>query len=192
MLSELSQLLVPPDSEKPKTKLISLSQRPNLIDVLSSARPIEHQSREISRKRTKEQKESLKKMEQALEEGDAVIARVEEIATRGKPKVKSSGSLMSFKLVEKSLAVRVALTELQKSFDCVSGVDDVLGGDISRGQERLDYLRSLVYHVDTLSTLLLHWQTKPDGEYQLETLNFRWNLHLNQEHVIYFTCATLE
>jgi hypothetical protein len=172
LLADLSQLLVPSASDdKPKTKIILT--KPNLIDHLSSTRPIQYKSRDVSRKRTQEQRERLKKMEQALEEGDAIIARVEDVALRGKNKAekgKASGSKSSFMLVEKSLAVRVALTELQKSFDCLTGVDHVLG-EGSGSQERVDYLRSLVHHVDTLATLILYWQTKPDGKYyQVYTL----------------------
>jgi len=166
VLADLFQLLLPATSDEQNTEAttIPLSAKPNLVDLLSGTQSLQLKSRNLSIKHEKDQQQSMKRMEQALEEGDTTVIAVQEAASkRSSPGRKSRDSRVSFSLVEKSLSVRVALAELLNSFNCAV-VRGALG-EGARKEERLDYLRSLVVHVDTLATLLLHWQTKPDGEY---------------------------
>ena len=105
---------------------------------------------------------SCRRFEQALEDGDPLIRSVDEVSQQ-LPGHKHLGRQTSFNLMEKSLAVRVAMIELQKAFDCVEGASHVttaVGGGL---EQRYDYMKSLFKHVDALATLLLFWKTKAAG-----------------------------
>lgn len=100
---------------------------------------------------------SCRRFEQALEDGDPLIRSVDEVSKQVLGH-KHLGRQISFNLMEKSLAVRVAMIELQKAFDCVEGASHVttaVGGGL---EQRYDYMKSLFKHVDALATLLLFWQ----------------------------------
>lgn len=87
---------------------------------------------------------------------------MDEVSKQG-PGHKHLGRQVSFSLMEKSLAVRVAMIELQKAFDCVEGAGHLttaVGGGL---EQRYDYMISLFKHVDALATLLLFWKSKAAG-----------------------------
>ncbi|XP_048586399.1 zinc finger FYVE domain-containing protein 26-like isoform X2 [Nematostella vectensis] len=132
------------------------STRPNLVDILLTGnRPVCHKSREYFRKCDQEQENSLHQMEHALEEGDQMITSAGDTTRRGSPR----RSRLPGGQVERAPSVRVSLAELQRAFDCIEAV-----GQLVHGTERLDYIRSLTHYVDTLATHLLHWQTHPSDE----------------------------
>ena len=85
---------------------------------------------------------SCRRFEQALEDGEPLIRSVDEVAKQV-PGHKHVGRQASFNLMEKSLAVRVAMIELLKAFDCVEGASHVttaVGGGL---EHRYDYMKSL-------------------------------------------------
>lgn len=98
-------------------------------------------------------------MEQALDEGDAFIQSVDEIA---KPagSHKNLGRELSFKAVERRLTVRVAMLELQGAFNCTKHFSHMKRADGAGGlNQRYDYIAGLFGHVDALSTVLLTWKS---------------------------------
>ena len=105
---------------------------------------------------------SYRRFEQALEDGEPLICSVDESSNQV-PGHKHLGRQTSFNLLKKSLAVRVAMIELQKAFDCVEGASHVttaVGGGL---EQRYNYMLSLFKHVDALATLLLYWKSKAAG-----------------------------
>ena len=116
---------------------------------------------------------SCRRFEQALEEGDSLISSVDEVSKQV-PGHKHVGRQLSFNLMERSLAVRVAMIELQKAFDCVEGASHVtaaVGGSL---EQRYDYMVSLFKHVDALATLLLFWKSKAAGIPLKDIFYFKW------------------
>lgn len=79
------------------------------------------------------------------------------------PGHKHLGRQTSFNLMERSLAVRVAMIELQKTFDCIVGASHVTTAVGGGHEQRYDYMISLFKHVDALATLLLFWKSKAAG-----------------------------
>ena len=108
---------------------------------------------------------SCRRFEQALEDGEPLIRSVDEVSKQV-PGHKRVGRQASFNLMEKSLAVRVAMIELLKAFDCVEGASHVttaVGGGL---EHRYDYVKSLWKHVDALATLLLYWKSMAAGMFK--------------------------
>ena len=105
---------------------------------------------------------SCRRFEQSLEDGDPMIRSVDEVSKQV-PGHKHLGRQTSFKLMEKSLAVRVAMIELQKAFDCVEGASHVTTAVGGGPERRCNYMISLFKHVDALATLLLFWKSKAEG-----------------------------
>ena len=77
---------------------------------------------------------------------------------------KHLGQQASFNRMERRLAVRVGMIELQKAFDCVENASHVTKAAGEKLTERLDYVQSLFKHVDSLATLLLFWKTRSSGK----------------------------
>lgn len=130
---------------------------------------------------------SCRRFEQALEEGDSLISSVDEVSKQV-PGHKHVGRQLSFNLVERSLAVRVAMIELQEKFDCVEGASHVtaaVGGSL---EQRYDYMVSLFKHVDALATLLLFWKSKAAGIHVQKTYFISDGKH-NQNRFKKSTCG---
>lgn len=103
-----------------------------------------------------------------MEEGDPLIRSVDEVPKQV-PGHRHLGRQTSFNLMERSLAVRVAMIELQKAFDCVEGACHVTAAAEGGLEQRFAYMISLFKHVDALATLLLFWKSKAAGTCMLKT-----------------------
>ena len=102
-----------------------------------------------------------RRLEQALDEGDSVIQSLDEaVQTPGQTDV---GTQTSFRKTERGLAVRIAMAEIQKAFDCVESASHVTTAIGGGPEERYEYMTSLFKHVDALATLLLFWKSKSTG-----------------------------
>lgn len=99
-----------------------------------------------------------RRLEQALEEGDAFIQTLAE-AVEPSPGHKHVGGQASFKRAERHMAVRIAMVELQEAFNCVKSASHVTTAVGGGPEERFDYMSSLFKHVDALATLLLKWKS---------------------------------
>ena len=104
----------------------------------------------------------FRRFEQALEEGDTEISSVDEVSKQ-LPGHKHVGRQASFNLMQRSLAVKVAMIELQKAFDCVESANHVVTAAGGGLEQRYDFLSSLFKHVEALATLLLFWKSKAAG-----------------------------
>ena len=95
----------------------------------------------------------------ALEVAPTTISSIETVTSAESGRSREA----SFKRTEKGLEVRVAVIELQRWFDCLASAGHVVTGVAGAPNQRFDYFRSLLKHVETLATLLLFWRSSSAG-----------------------------
>lgn len=139
--------------------MISMAPKPSALEILLvGTHPISPKGMEAHKKLLAFQEEAFRRLEQALDEGDSVIQSLDEaVQTPGQTDV---GTQTSFRKTERGLAVRIAMAEIQKAFDCVESASHVTTAIGGGPEERYEYMTSLFKHVDALATLLLFWKSK--------------------------------